>query len=78
MISFDDKPGVYADAPAGVQVSVHVRPDAGIGKDSIAGTSNTLSLYGVHFFFESYEQARGAEDALYNAICKEYKPDEFS
>ncbi len=78
MIIFDEEPGTYSTAAAGIQFSVHVRPHAGIGKDSIKGSNHTLSMYGVNFFFESHEQARGAADALYNAICKEHKPNEFS
>ncbi len=76
MISFDEEPGTYSTAAAGVQLSVHVRPHAGIGKDSIKGSNHTLSMYGVNFFFESHEQAQEAAGALYNAICKEYKSDE--
>ena len=78
MIIFDEEPGTYSTAAAGIQFSVHVRPHAGIGKDSIRGGDQTLSMYGVNFFFESHEQAKEAASALYNAICKEYKPDEFT
>ncbi len=76
MIIFDEEPGTYSTAAAGVQLSVHVRPHAGIGKDNIEGRNHTLSMYGVNFFFQSYGQAKEAAFALYNAICKEHKPDE--
>ena len=71
MISFDDKPGVYADAPVGVHIDLHVGPRANTEKDSIRATSLCLTFYGVKFFFESQEQAENAAEGLYYAICEE-------
>ena len=76
MIIFDEEPGAYCTAAAGIQLSVHVRPHAGIGKDNIEGRNHILSMYGVNFFFESHEQAEEAAGILYDAIHKEHKPDE--
>ncbi len=65
MISFDDKPGVYADAPVGVHISLHVGPYANTKTHSISTTPDSFTLYGVKFFFDTRVQMLAAISSLY-------------
>ncbi len=65
MISFDDKPGVYADAPVGVHINLHVGPRANTKKHSISTTPDSFTLYGVKFFFDTHVQMLAAVNSLY-------------